>query len=52
MISIISISVVRVSTTETLAFQLDERVKSIGSDVAARSGDLMLTHNIYALQKS
>lgn len=51
MITIISILVVRVSTTETLAFQLEERVKSIGSDVAARSGDLMLTNNIYALQK-
>lgn len=51
MITIISILVVRVSTTETLAYQLEERVKSIGSDVAARSGDLMLTNNIYALQK-
>lgn len=51
LITAISILVVRVSTTETLSFQLDERVKSIGSDVAARSGDLMLTNNIYALQK-
>ncbi len=46
-----SIIVVRFSTNETLSYQLDERVKSIGSDVAARSADLMLTNNIYALQK-
>lgn len=51
LITVISIIVVRVTTTDTLAIQLDERVKSIGSDVAARSGDLMLTNNIYALQK-
>lgn len=51
LITALSIIVVRFSTSETLAYQLDERVKSIGSDVAARSGDLMLTNNIYALQK-
>uniref|UniRef100_A0A1S2L4U3 histidine kinase n=1 Tax=Anaerobacillus isosaccharinicus TaxID=1532552 RepID=A0A1S2L4U3_9BACI len=51
LITALSIVVVRFSTSETLSYQLDERVKSIGSDVAARSADLMLTNNIYAMQK-
>ncbi|OIJ11598.1 hypothetical protein BKP35_11690 [Anaerobacillus arseniciselenatis] len=51
LVTIISLFAIRISITETLSQQLDERVKSIGSDVAAKSGDLLLTNNIYALQK-
>ena len=51
LISGFNIIQVRQSLTETLSIQLDERVKSIGSDVAARSGDLLLTHNIYLLHE-
>ncbi|OIJ12540.1 hypothetical protein BKP37_14025 [Anaerobacillus alkalilacustris] len=51
LITIISLIGVRISITETLTQQLDERVKSIGSDVASKSSDLLLTNNIYALQK-
>jgi signal transduction histidine kinase len=51
LVTIISLIGVRISITDTLSQQLDERVKSIGSDVASRSSDLMLTNNIYALQK-
>lgn len=51
LVTIISLIGVRISITETLSQQLDERVKSIGSDVASKSSDLMLTNNIYALQK-
>ena len=42
---------VRRSMDETLSKQLDERIKSIGSDVAARSEYLLLTHNIYLLHE-
>ncbi|WNF36195.1 histidine kinase [Bacillaceae bacterium IKA-2] len=51
LVTIISLFGVRISITETLSQQLDERIKSIASDVASKSSDLMLTNNIYALQK-
>ncbi|MGC5328979.1 ATP-binding protein [Brevibacillus sp. SYSU BS000544] len=51
LISSMSLLVVRISMVETLSTQLDERVKSIGSDVAARSVDFFLTNNVYALQQ-
>ncbi|MDG5786096.1 histidine kinase [Evansella sp. AB-P1] len=50
-VTFISLIVVRISISDTLSLQLDERVKSIGSDVASKSSDFMLTNNIYALQK-
>lgn len=49
LISGFSMIEIRQSLNETLSKQLDERIKSIGSDVAARSRDLLLTHNVYLL---
>lgn len=49
-ISSVSLMEVRSSLIETLSVQLDERVKSVGRDVAARSVNFMLTHNIYQLK--
>ena len=49
-LALISLVVIRISVTDTMSVQLDERVKSISGDVAARSGDLLLTNNIYAMQ--
>nr|WP_239094039.1 histidine kinase [Bacillus sp. B15-48] len=51
LVTINSLFSIRHSITETLSKQLDDRVSSIGSDVAAKSSDLLLTNNIYALQK-
>lgn len=51
LISSLSLIEVRYSLQETLSTQLDERVKSIGRDVAARSVDLLLTNNIYLLHE-
>lgn len=47
----ISMFVVRLSITDTLDMQLDQRAQSIGNNLAARSVDPLLTSNIYALQK-
>jgi len=49
LITSLSIYIVRLSLIETLSIQLDERVKSIGSDIAARSRDLLLTNSMYEL---
>lgn len=49
-ITTISLIVVRVSMTSTLTDQMEDRAKSVSSDIAARSTDLLLTHNIYGLQ--
>lgn len=51
LVTIISLFVVRISITQTLTNELNERVKSIASDVSARSVDFVLTQNIYALNK-
>lgn len=51
-IGISSLVQVRYSLMETMSIQMDERVKAIGRDLAARSADLMLTHNIYMLQQT
>lgn len=50
MVTIISLIVVRISITNTLTLQIEDRAKSISSDIASRSTDPLLTHNIYALQ--
>ena len=50
LLALISLFVIRISVTDTMSVQLDERVKSISGDVAARTGDLLLTNNIYAMQ--
>nr|WP_295975290.1 histidine kinase [uncultured Bacillus sp.] len=50
-ISSVSLIEVRTSLIETLSSQLDERVKAVGRDVAARSSNFMLTHNIYQLNE-
>ncbi|ADI00109.1 sensor histidine kinase [Salisediminibacterium selenitireducens] len=49
-VALISLLVIRISVTDTMSVQLDERAKSISGDVAARTGDLLLTNNIYAMQ--
>ncbi|WP_019156621.1 histidine kinase [Robertmurraya massiliosenegalensis] len=50
LVTAISLIVVRVSITNTLTLQIEDRAKSISSDIASRSTDPLLTHNIYALQ--
>lgn len=50
MVTIISLIVVRMSITNTLTLQIEDRAKSISSDIASRSVDPLLTHNIFALQ--
>lgn len=50
LVTIISLFVVRMSITTTLTQQIEDRARSISSDLSARSVDLMLTHNIYAMQ--
>ncbi|MFO1441840.1 HAMP domain-containing protein [Bacillus sp. Bva_UNVM-123] len=50
MVTSISLIVVRLSITDTLTLQIEDRAKSISSDIASRSVDPLLTHNIFALQ--
>ena len=50
LVSVISLMVVRVSVSNTLTLQIEDRAKSISSDLASRSVDPLLTHNIFALQ--
>lgn len=52
LIGVSSLIEVRLSLTETLSKQLDEKVKAVGRDVAARSADLLLTNNVYLLQET
>lgn len=51
LISSLSLVEIRASLVETLSTQLDERIKSIGRDLAARSGDQLLTNNVYLLHE-
>ncbi|WP_017755300.1 sensor histidine kinase [Calidifontibacillus oryziterrae] len=51
LVTIISLFVVRISITQSLTNELNERGKSIASDVSARSVDYVITQNIYALNK-
>lgn len=46
----ITLIVVRYSITNTLNGQIEDRAKSISTDIASRSIDLFLTNNIYGLQ--
>lgn len=50
MVTSISLIVVRLSIADTLTLQIEDRAKSISSDIASRSVDPLLTHNIFALQ--
>ncbi|ESU32105.1 hypothetical protein G3A_13290 [Bacillus sp. 17376] len=50
MVTVISLIVVRISISNTLTMQIEDRAKSISSDIASRSVDPLLTHNIFALQ--
>lgn len=50
MVTVISLIVVRMSITSTLTLQIEDRAKSISSDIASRSVDPLLTHNIFSLQ--
>lgn len=50
MVTIISLMVVRISITNTLTLQIEDRARSISSDIASRSIDPLLTHNIFSLQ--
>ncbi|GBF10493.1 ATP-binding protein [Tepidibacillus sp. HK-1] len=50
-ITALSLIEIRLSMIETLSTQLEERVKSVGRDVAVRSGDLLLTQNVYLLHE-
>lgn len=44
LVTIISLIVVRISITNTLTLQIEDRAKSISSDIASRSTDPLLTH--------
>lgn len=50
LVTIISLIVVSVSVTNALSQQIEDRAKSISSDIASRSVDPFLTHNIFNLQ--
>lgn len=50
LVTIISLIVVSVSVTNALSLQIEDRAKSISSDIASRSIDPFLTRNIFNLQ--
>lgn len=50
LVTIISLIVVSISVSNTLSSQIEDRAKSISSDIASRSVDPFLTHNIFNLQ--
>lgn len=50
LVTIICLIVVSISVSNTLSSQIEDRAKSISSDIASRSVDPFLTHNIFNLQ--
>ncbi|MFB6468658.1 histidine kinase [Cytobacillus sp. Hz8] len=50
LVTSISLFVIRISIQNTLTAQIEDRAKSISSDISSRSVDLILTNNIYGMQ--